>query len=244
MHRLYNSSLKETINLGSLCVYTGKKRSYTYVNDLMSAFNGLSRKTRITQWSLTPPPSSPPLKNNNNDNHISTVNLLESEEQHYIKTRNNGNNNNKFSMTVLKLTLTVTKSTQRKVQFWQWPIHLRDKYSLTVTGSSQRKVRVPDSWLKGCGFESLQERWKNFLLLDKFSVLTHFGIRSTPVLLQQHVKDPGHSAKSAGGRLQLNTHAPYVCGFAWSDMVHSYMVYTELVPRWQQFHVAPAMPAL
>ena len=24
------------------------------------------------------------------------------------------------------------------------------------------------------------------------------------------VKDPGHFAKSAGGRLQLNTHAPYV----------------------------------
>ena len=24
---------------------------------------------------------------------------------------------------------------------------------------------------------------------------------------------PGHSAKSAGGRLQLNTHTPYVCGF-------------------------------
>jgi len=29
------------------------------------------------------------------------------------------------------------------------------------------------------------------------------------------------------GRLQLNTHAPYVCGFAWRDMVHSCMVYTE-----------------
>ena len=27
-------------------------------------------------------------------------------------------------------------------------------------------------------------------------------------------KDTGHSAKSAGGRLQLNTHIPYVCGFA------------------------------
>ena len=26
-------------------------------------------------------------------------------------------------------------------------------------------------------------------------------------------KNPGHSAKSAGGRLQLNTHTPYVCGF-------------------------------
>ena len=41
------------------------------------------------------------------------------------------------------------------------------------------------------------------------------------------VRDPGHSAKSAGGRLQLNTNAPYVCGFAWSDMVHGCMVYTE-----------------
>ena len=36
---------------------------------------------------------------------------------------------------------------------------------------------------------------------------SYFGIR-------QHEKDPGHSAKRAGGRLQLNTHAPYVCGFA------------------------------
>ena len=36
------------------------------------------------------------------------------------------------------------------------------------------------------------------------------GICSTSVLLQQHVKDPGHSAKSAGGRLQLNMHAPYI----------------------------------
>ena len=38
----------------------------------------------------------------------------------------------------------------------------------------------------------------------------YFGIRSTPVLPQQHVKDPGHSAKSASGTLQLGTHAPYV----------------------------------
>ena len=41
------------------------------------------------------------------------------------------------------------------------------------------------------------------------------------------MKDPGHSAKSAGGRLQLNKHTPYVCGFAWSDMVHGCIVYTE-----------------
>ena len=39
---------------------------------------------------------------------------------------------------------------------------------------------------------------------------SYFGICSTPVLPQKHVKDPGHSAKSAGGRLCLNTHTPYV----------------------------------
>ena len=47
-----------------------------------------------------------------------------------------------------------------------------------------------------------------------FCADSHSGIRSSPVLPQWHVKDPGHSAKSAGGRLQLNTHVPYVCGFA------------------------------
>ena len=46
-----------------------------------------------------------------------------------------------------------------------------------------------------------------------FCADSYFGIRSTPVLPQEHVKNPGHSAKSAGGRLQLNTHTPYVCGF-------------------------------
>ena len=35
-----------------------------------------------------------------------------------------------------------------------------------------------------------------------------FGVRSTLVLPQWHVKDPGHSAKSAGGKLHLNTYTP------------------------------------
>ena len=35
-----------------------------------------------------------------------------------------------------------------------------------------------------------------------------FGVRSTPVLPQWHVKDPGHSAKSAGGRLHRKMHTP------------------------------------
>ena len=34
------------------------------------------------------------------------------------------------------------------------------------------------------------------------------GVCSIRVLPQWHVKDPGHSAKSAGGRLHLNTHTP------------------------------------
>ena len=38
------------------------------------------------------------------------------------------------------------------------------------------------------------------------------GIRSTPV--------PGQSAKGAGGRSQLNTHEPYVCGCEWSDTLN------------------------
>ena len=47
-----------------------------------------------------------------------------------------------------------------------------------------------------------------------FRAESYFSIHSTPVLPQQHVKDPSHYAKSAGGRLQLNTHAPDVRGFA------------------------------
>ena len=47
-----------------------------------------------------------------------------------------------------------------------------------------------------------------------FRADSYFSIRSTPVLPQSHIKDPGHSAKSAGGRLQLNMHTHYVCGFA------------------------------
>ena len=40
-----------------------------------------------------------------------------------------------------------------------------------------------------------------FFFRDNFLAWLLFGVRSTPVLPQWHVKDPGHSAKSAGGRL-------------------------------------------
>ena len=69
---------------------------------------------------------------------------------------------------------------------------------------------------------------------------------SPPVLPQQHVRDAAHSAESAGGRLQLKTHAPYLCGFESSDTVNWYTVVwcTQNAPRRQQFDVAPAMPVL
>ena len=35
-----------------------------------------------------------------------------------------------------------------------------------------------------------------------------FRVRSTPVLPQWHIKDLGHSAESANGRLHLHTHTP------------------------------------
>ena len=47
---------------------------------------------------------------------------------------------------------------------------------------------------------------KMFFSMVNFVCSLLFGVRSTPVLPQWDAKDPGHSAKSAGGRLHLNTH--------------------------------------
>ena len=54
----------------------------------------------------------------------------------------------------------------------------------------------------------LNVRWENFFSRVNFLCGLLFGVCSTPVLPQWHVKDPGHSAKSAGGKLHLNTHTP------------------------------------
>ena len=62
-----------------------------------------------------------------------------------------------------------------------------------------------------------------------FCADSYLGNRSTPVLPQQQVKDPGHSAKSAVGRLQLHTHEVCVLWLCMKgrDMVHGCLVYTE-----------------
>ena len=62
------------------------------------------------------------------------------------------------------------------------------------------------------------------------------SVRSTPVLPQWHVKDPGHSAKSAGGRLHLNTHTTLTQrspGKVW-EPIHK-RAHTQLVKREQSY---------
>jgi len=60
-----------------------------------------------------------------------------------------------------------------------------------------------------------------------FCADSYFGIHSTHMLPQQHVKRSKSFCQSADGRLQLDMHTPYIYGFAWSDMMHGCMVYTE-----------------
>ena len=74
--------------------------------------------------------------------------------------------------------------------------------------SNSLLVRAPDSWSKGCKFESQQEQGRIFFSRVNFVCWLLFDVRFTPVLLQWHVKDISHSAKSAGGTLHLNKHTP------------------------------------
>ena len=60
------------------------------------------------------------------------------------------------------------------------------------------------------------------------------------LISQWHVNDPGHSAKSAGGRLQLNTQTPYLCGVECNDTVNWCVVKwcTQNLRRNGSIHVA------
>jgi len=71
-------------------------------------------------------------------------------------------------------------------------------------------------------------QWWNFLLRGQLCILT-----------LNSVSLPCHSAKGAGGRLQLNAYAPHICDSEGSDGVNWCMV--VWCTRNVQFHVAPAM---
>ena len=68
-----------------------------------------------------------------------------------------------------------------------------------------------ERWTPHQKVASLSPGWSGgriFFFRVNFVCRLLFGVCSTPVFSQLHVKDPGHSAKSAGGRLHLNKHAP------------------------------------
>ena len=79
-------------------------------------------------------------------------------------------------------------------------------------------VRVLDLWLKDHRFKSLQERRENFLLQGQLSVLLSGSHSTQKCRWQVTVK---HKC-SLRMWLCMKWH-----GFAWSDMVHGCMVYTE-----------------
>ena len=129
-------------------------------------------------------------------------------------------------------------SSFRRVGELQWPLrvkHFAQTSCVAMAGKScndgdgdSSVVRAPDSWSKGCRFESLKEWRENYFSTESiFCADSYFGIRSTPRVTEAERKRSPSLCQSAGGRLQLNTHTLYVCGFARSDMVHDCMVYTE-----------------
>ena len=68
-------------------------------------------------------------------------------------------------------------------------------------------VRASDSWSKSCEFESRAEAAGEFSSPELILCSNAYSVSvPPPVLPQWHAKDPGHSAKSVGCGLHLNTH--------------------------------------
>ena len=90
------------------------------------------------------------------------------------------------------------------------------------------RVRIPAGAAEECSPP------ESTLCADSYSVCV-----PPPVLPQWHVKDPGYSAKSAGGRLHLNTHTPLTqrsrCGLTMSLSRQSVGTYQETIAHTQLF---------
>ena len=83
-----------------------------------------------------------------------------------------------------------------------------------------RDWKVAGSWHCRSGGRIVSSR-ANFLCWLLFLNPVH------PHVTAAARKTPSSFCQCACGRLQLNTHAPYVCGFAWRNKVRGCMVYTE-----------------
>ena len=77
--------------------------------------------------------------------------------------------------------------------------------------------RVMDLWFKCLRFNTWQEWQEIFFSRVTFLCWPLFSVHSTPLLPQWHIKDPSHSAKSAGGRLQIITHT-FLTQQSWSGL--------------------------
>ena len=103
-------------------------------------------------------------------------------------------------------------------------------HSWHVTGSrDSMSVGVPDQ--KVASSNPSTSSWRIFFSRVIFLCWLLFSVCSNPMLLQWYVKDPGHSAKSAGGRLHLNMHTP-LTQQSWSGLTmplsrHSVGTYLE-----------------
>ena len=97
---------------------------------------------------------------------------------------------------------------------WGAGIACRESAGLVV---ERLRVRIPAGAAGECSSPALT------LCADSL-----FGARSTPALPQWHVKDPDHSAKSAGSRLHLNTHTPLSQRSQSGLTKHSVGIYQEV----------------
>ena len=104
-----------------------------------------------------------------------------------------------------------------KSQYRSWLLkekRLKERPSNQMTDLVWRLVYTgisywQEHWTCGREFESSntgRNSGRIFFSRVKFVYWFLFCIRSTPLVPQSHVKDPGHSAKNAGGRLHLNAH--------------------------------------
>ena len=82
----------------------------------------------------------------------------------------------------------------------------QDHYFSVLISQDSLLVTARYSWLKDCEFESWLEWQENFNLWSQLCVLTLIRCPFHPPVTAVARKDPGHSAKRAGGRLHLNTH--------------------------------------
>ena len=103
-------------------------------------------------------------------------------------------------------------------------------YIYTELCGNSSVVRAPDSWSKGRGFESRQERRENLLLQGQLSVLTLILISFHPRVTAVTRKRSRAFCQKCRWRVtdkHTSTLRIWLC-MKWQDMVHGCMVHTEL----------------